>query len=129
MIVDAKDTPLAALSGGLPNMRNTLNNWFQSVTFNRVSKVVVNFELIEAETPFSFIGNVQPLPIRQLALKPEGQRSWRWITVWSTTDLLLNTDEIIAYKDFKYRVMAKFDWASSGYIEYHCCEQFIEGVA
>lgn len=126
MIQNASDLPITSTLGNLPQMGQTILSWFQTIQFIQITKAVVDHVLYETETPTNFSGVVEVFTAQQLALLPEGQRKWKWISVWSTPALALSPDDIFKYLDIKYRVMGKMDWSKYGYIEYHCCEDFTE---
>lgn len=120
MIPSAKNKPWNQISfANVPNMSGTLAGWMQTLIFNIITKTVKNFEVVETTTDVTFQGVWQPFSARQLALKPEGQRSWSWFMVHSTTDLSLNNDDVIKYRGVQYRVMANNNYVEYGYYEYH----------
>lgn len=111
----------------LPNLSNPITKWFQDISFVYVSKSIVNFEVVEIETVKSFVGVVQNLDSKQLQIKPEAQRSWSWKMIHCLPDLVLDVDDIIIYKDDRYRVMNIRDFKEYGYLEYHIVKDFING--
>lgn len=124
MIFNAKDRPLNCNPGTLPNLSGALLNWFQRMTFTKVTKTVVDFQVVEQEDEYTALGVRLPMQPQQVVIKPEGQRSWRWEVVFATPDLILNPDEIIRFGSVKYRVMGKLDWKEYGYLEYHISQDF-----
>lgn len=123
-LVNAKDTLLTDNPGTLPNMQQTLLNWFQVVTFTLISKSIVDHLLVESETPSSFLGVRQPMKPQMVAMKPEGQRSWKWETIHAHPDLVLKTDDVMVFFGIRYRVMEKLDWKEYGYVEYHIVQDY-----
>lgn len=117
-IRNAKDTPLNAQQGTIPDVGGALRNWFQYSVFGVVTKTTVNFQVVETVVDTPFRGVVQPMTGRQLMIKPEGERSWNWITVHSDPVLDLKTDSIIIYLGTQFRVMAKKDFEIYGYVYY-----------
>lgn len=70
-----------------------------------------------------FDGTLQPLPPRLLAMKPEGERSWKWWMLW--TEKLLGVDDVLVdSENDKYRVMSVGNWIGGGYREYHLLQDF-----
>lgn len=124
MIFDAKNVKIGAVPSTLPNMSDTLTSWFQNVTFIRITKSVVDFQVKEVQTPECFYGVRQPFSPQQLQMKPEGQRMWKWETIHATPALILIPDEIIKFENTKYRVSSKTDWKEYGYVEYHIVEDY-----
>lgn len=117
-INNAKDTPLNANSGTLPDMSSVLQDWYQTMTFGIITKNVSDFQVIESVMSTTFHGVWQPFTNRQLMMKPEGQRSWDWFMLHSEQALSLNTDDIIIYLTKQYRVMAKKDYTLYKYQYY-----------
>lgn len=105
--------------GGLPNMSGTLMSWSLPMTFNVVTKEVINFEVVETTTDVSFQGVWQPLSSQKLILKPESQRTWKWMQVHSQISLQLKNDDVVKYRGVQYRVMENLDYSEYGYYEYH----------
>lgn len=124
MISNAKDRPLASNPGTLPDVSGGLLNWFQTLTFTKIVKTVVDFEVSEARTTFSAQGVRQPMSAQKLSMKPEGQRAWKWETIHATPDLVLAVDEVISFGTTDYRIMERLDYSPYGYVEYHVVEDF-----
>jgi len=122
MIINAKDKPLN--TSGLPQMGEVLPSWFQKLTFNLVTKALVDYEVQEVLVPITTQGVRQPMSAQELAIKPEGQRGWKWETIHCLPDVKLNLDDIIIFDNTKYRVMQKWDWSEYGYIQYEICQAY-----
>jgi len=105
-------------------MREAFSGLYQRLTFTKVTKTVVDFEVVETEDPRFAMGVRQPLSAQKLMMKPEGQRSWKWEMIHSTPELVLSVDEVIVFGRTRYRVMEKFDWKEYGYVEYHIVQDF-----
>lgn len=124
-IHNANTVPLNVNSGTMPNLAEGLYDWFQNMTFTTIVKTIVNFAEVETLTTINFMGIMQPMSPRQLMMKPDGQRSWRWFTIHAFPFLRLNTDEIITFTDgISYRVMGIVDYTRNGYVEYHCVADY-----
>lgn len=121
--------PAIALSNkkfvSVPNMSETLFDWFQTMVFTIIEKKVVFFQNEEVPTNYNFLGVWQPFTSSQLMLKPEGQRSWDWFTLHSTPNLPMKNDDVVGYNLRQYRVMKKTDYTEYGYIEYQLIEDYI----
>lgn len=129
-ISNAANIPLNARTGTVPNMRNTLANWFQPLTFAKIVKTIQAFQVVETMTEFSFFGHVQVYTDKQLLLKPEGQRSWSWFKVFAQAEpasalLELDLDEIIVYQGVQTRVMAMKQWQLHSYMEYDWVQDWL----
>jgi hypothetical protein len=98
--------------------------WSQNFTFECITKQLENFQTVERKRAINFRGVIAPLKVRQLEIKPEGQRAWRWLEVHAKTCLALKIDDEIIYKCVRYRVMAVHDWSDYGYFRYEIAEGF-----
>lgn len=123
-LVNGKDTPLNSSFSTLPNVSDVLPDWFQPLTFDVVTKTIVNFENQETVRTITTQGVRQPMTAQQLAIKPEGQRAWKWETLHCLPDAVLQVDDIVIFNGVKYRVMQKWNWSEYGYCEYHICEAY-----
>jgi hypothetical protein len=75
----------------------------------------------------NFMGTWQPLSAEKIALKPEGERSWKWIQLHCRNGLKnLETNDLVIRDGEKtrYKVMERLDYSLSGFIEYHLVEDF-----
>lgn len=98
--------------------------WLKPMVFLVVTKSQVNFQTYEEEEKISFDGVWQPFSDRKLQMKPEGQRSWKWFTCHSFSQLPLDVDMIIEYVSKKYRVMEIRAYPEYGYYEYHLVDDY-----
>lgn len=124
-MINAKDKGLNY--SALPQMGEVLVSWFQNLTFDLITKTIVDYEVKETKTTVSTKGVRQPMSAQQLAIKPEGQRSWRWETLHCLPDIKLKIDDIVIFDGVEYRVMQKWNWPEYGYYEYHICEAYHDG--
>ena len=108
----------------MPQMRDTLLDWFKTLTFVRVVKLQVNFQIEEKMLPITLSGVWEPLSGRTLEIKPEGQRSWNWQRLVTNSDVMLNTDDEIVADSVRYRIMQKNQWDSNGIVEYHLVQDY-----
>lgn len=125
MITNAKDKPLTY--SGLPQVGDVLPSWFQPLTFDVVTKTIVNYEVEETTLTITTQGVRQPMSAQQLSIKPEGQRAWKWETIHCLPDVKLRVDDIVIFNGTKYRVAERWDWSEYGYLEYHI-HQAYEGT-
>ena len=122
MIINAKDKPLTY--SGLPQVGDVLPSWFQTLTFDLITKTVSNYEVVETTTTITTQGVRQPMSPQQISIKPEGQRAWRWETLHCLPDVKLKIDDIVIFDGIKYRVMQRWNWSEYGYLEYHICQAY-----
>ncbi len=101
-----------------PNVADAFWDWTNGITFKLVTTTVADFEV--TETPVqdvSFDGVLEPTPPQKLLVKPEGQRSWKWYTLWTTFNL--KDGQIVQDEQNKqYRVMSRGDWRNGGHQQY-----------
>lgn len=109
----------------LPDVSDSLLEWFQPMNFIMIAKSDVAFQAIETPTTIAFRGVWQPLTGQQLYMKPEGQRAWKWFMCHATQNLALDPDDVIGCRGVSYRVMSKKDYTNYGYIEYHLVEDYL----
>jgi hypothetical protein len=108
----------------LPKMTTTLGSWSQNFSFDCITKSLENFQVVERKRTIDFRGVIAPLSPRQLEIKPEGQRAWRWLEVHAPACLSLKPDDEVVFKCHRYRVMAVHDWSDYGYYRYEIAEAF-----
>lgn len=123
-IFNAATQTIDQSAGPTPNMRSTLAGWVRDLGLTRVDKTIVNFQTVETEVELPGRGVWQPLAATQLAIKPEGQRAWRWFMIHATTDLKLQTDDVIKRAGSPYRVMADAGWDDNGFKLYHVVNDY-----
>lgn len=107
-----------------PNVAEAMWDWETAVPLRIVDKTIVDFEVAEKKVLDTvFNGVLQPIPAQKLLIKPEGERKWKWYTLWTTQ--VLNMDMILLDADDReYRVMRSSDWNGAGFYEY----ELVQGV-
>lgn len=106
----------------MPKMEDVLAGWKQRLRLRVVRKDVTDFEINEADfTYVDFVGVLLPMPQQALAIKPEGQRSWKWWTLGTRTHLD-NGNIVLDKEGREYRVMNVEDWNQAGYRRYQVAE-------
>lgn len=107
-----------------PNMQDAFLDWQTRSTFSVVTKSLSNYQVSEskgAET--SFDGLLYPQSAQQLAIKPEGQRTWKWWALISSKALALDT-VIKDASSKEFRVMSVRDFSMAGFYEYDLVENY-----
>ena len=122
IITNAKDKGLNF--SGLPQVGGVLPGWFQPLEFEIVTKTLVNYEVQEIIIEISTQGVRQPMMAQKIAIKPEGQRAWKWETLHCLPDVPLKVDDEVIFGGKTYRVMNKWDWTEYGYCEYEICQGY-----
>lgn len=104
----------------LPNLQTAVMAWSSTIDVQLVCKSQENYKTVESLLLKRVRGVIQPYSVKQLNILPEGQRSWKWITLHCDTTLDLKVDDIvILYGQDRYRVMGLMDFKQYGYYEYH----------
>lgn len=123
-ISNASNRPLNALAGSVPDVSGALLDYLQPMTFTTIVKTVENFQVVETPTSVSFQGVWQPFTARQIQMKPEGQRAWKWFMVHALVALPLVPDDVVTYLGTQYRVKADNDYSIYGYYQYELIEDY-----
>ena len=124
-IRNAGSIPLSQqASGTVPDVSGALQDYFQPMIFETVSKTVNGFVVQETGNPIYFRGVLQPLSGRVLALKPEGQRAWSWLQLHADIALVLNVDDVVLWRGKQTRVMTRKDFSLYGYSYYELCQDW-----
>lgn len=108
----------------MPDVSGALFDWFAPMTFGVVTKTIKNFQAVEVQTQVDTAGVWQPFTDRQLLLKPEGQRRWKWFQLHALPSLTLTPDDVVTYLGEQYRVMSEKDYRLNGYVEYHLVNDY-----
>lgn len=123
-ISNASSRLLTETSGTLPDVSGALLDYFQAMTFVHVGKVVDEFIVTETPTDIDFQGVIQPFGARQLAMKPEGQRAWKWWMLHAQPGITLEPDEVVSYQGTQYRVRSQNDYGLYSYVSYELTEDY-----
>jgi hypothetical protein len=108
----------------IPQIKRAFNRWQSDITMIKVAETVVDYEVVETETEFTFKGVVQPLAREELKAKPEGERSWEWLMIHTYINIELETGDKIKYQGKDFKVMAKKDYELNNYYEYHIVKDY-----
>lgn len=130
-IPNACNVPLNLRQGTIPDLGEALRDWMQLMTFTKVTKETVGFQVMETATNVSFWGVIMPFTSRQLAMKPEGQRSWSWFKVYAQAApagsvIALNTDDVGTWNGIQTRVMARTHFVLHGFTEMEWLQDWTE---
>jgi hypothetical protein len=121
---NANEVPLSSNPGTLPNVADTVANWFQLLVFEKIVKTVVNFQVVETTTPVQFQGVVITDPKRSLVMNTNGQRMWKVKSLFCWPSVLLAPDDVVKYENVQYRVMAGADYKQYGLFEYWLTQDY-----
>lgn len=123
-INNARDVPLNANTGTVPEMSETLAEWYQPMTFGLITKTIIAGQNVESVVNISFRGVWQPLHGRKLDMRPQGQRQWDSYMLHSDLALSLKIDDVVNYLGKQYRVMTKIDYSLYKYQYYELLENW-----
>lgn len=108
-----------------PNLSSTLFDWEVPLTLEKVYQDVVEGDFTYTTQKINFKGVWQPLKNEVLQLKPEGQRSWKWIWIHAVTGTLnLETGDKVIFNGERYKVVEKKDYSLNGFVEYQLVEDY-----
>ena len=124
-IYNANTRLLTENSGTLPDVSEGILNYMQPMTFDVITKTVVNFQVVETTTPLSFYGMWQQTNKRRLDMKDVGERKWNYYTVHTQQAIQLTPDDVVIYLGKQYRVLAANDYNLYGYFEYELVDDYI----
>jgi hypothetical protein len=127
-ITNGCDTPIN-LGGASPAMsvESLLFGQLEPLTFGISQEIQdeTTFQVVETFRSVSTQGIVQPLEVRSLAIKPEGERRWTWLKIWALADLSLKPGDRITVQgtpimpeNQPYRIMGTKPWARHGFMYY-----------
>lgn len=123
-VVSANKTSVTNSAIALPSVRSTIIGWFRPLIVNKITKSVVDFEIQEVSKDIRCMGVIQPFGPNQLKLKPEGQRSWEWKMLHTTSDIHLENDGRFKIAGVPYRVMSNQDFSEYGYFTYELVRDY-----
>ena len=101
-----------------PHMNEAFWGLTDPVVFTVVQPKPVDYEAVEVpENQIYFDAVIQPLNPRLLIIKPEGERKWKWWTMW--TEQILAPDSVVQDESgAQYRIMPQSNWDGATYREY-----------
>ena len=120
MIKRGKDTKLTE-TAFLPEVSSAVQKVLQRVKIGIVSRSQVDAKTQAIPTYRMALASIQPMD-EKIAIKKEGDRSWKWYTVHAEPDLDLETMDVIVLFGESYKVMGKKNWKQYGFIEYSVIE-------
>ena len=106
-----------SLRGGLPQMGNPVNVWSIPLTLIKIEQKIVDGDLVQSERVYQFAGCIQPFRTEDLLAKPEGQRTWSYYWVHTTSTLPFQISDKIKYQNVKYKVTGIKNYDIYGYKE------------
>lgn len=123
-LVNGKNRCLNEQALDLPDVSDAVQLFLQPMKMDLVRKEQVDGYTQETTKCLTGLAVRQPFTAQQLAIKPEGERHWKWSTLHAEIDICLKLDDIVKIRDVKYRIMERLDWTEYGYNEYHMVEDY-----
>lgn len=123
------DVAINLMQGSIPDLGETLSDWYQNMCFEKVGKLLdgdTAFQVVETTTVIPFRGIIVPERPWELTLKPVAQRTWKFYKCFAETVLPLFTDDVVLWQGSQYRVVAVTDWTLYGYMEYSLAQDWVE---
>lgn len=109
----------------MPQLAAVFANWTSRITLTKRTQTISAGLVSYTDSDMNFRGIIQPLSPEAIALKPEGQRSWKWLQIHcQNCTLPLTTDDQIVYLGEIYKIMAVLDYGQNGFQEFHCVKEF-----
>lgn len=113
--------------GPFPEVGSVLSGWQNAMTFIKITTVVTDYEAVKTETAYSFQGVFEYMSPRELFFKSEGQRAWKWCTLWTKNGEDIQVGDIIEDpKGTRYKVTRSNDWGQAGYSQYEILQDYID---
>lgn len=123
-----RNLKISQMNSGLPQMTNALTGWEVAVVANYVKQEIIDGDIVDSSYTKKMQGVLQPLKAEQIALKPEGQRSWAWYWLHVKPQYdKLRTEQIVLINNIPYKVMAVKNYDIYGYIEYEVIRDYSNG--
>lgn len=129
MIKNARHQKIDDVPLGLPDVSGAVQSFLQPARLGIVHKAQVSGYTQETVSWIRTQLVRQAFTPEQLALKPEGERSWKWYTLHTLPDICLKTDDIIMLHGLRMRIMEISGYAEYGFNEYHAIEDYTTRIA
>jgi len=115
-------------SNDLPDMSQGVQMFFQNIVIELIYKQNDHGFLDETPTVIKTQGVRVTQTSRQLAMKPEGERKWKWSTLFMVPDpkRSLKEDDRLKIHGIKYRVMSDTSNLEYGVASFELIEDYDE---
>ena len=123
-VQSANKRTVSEVTSSQPDMSGTVTGWSEQLVFTKLLKKIVDRESVDERREFTCMGIVQPFSAQGLKIKPEGERSWKWWMLHTTTAVDLQNGEQFVLRGIQYRVMSRKAYFRNGYYEYELVETF-----
>lgn len=135
-VFSAGSLPLRHSSGGQPFMGETLLDWFEPMVLGVITTVIQTGEEDETQNgvaketvrEVATQGCFQAGTGEKLDIQSVGERSWQNGVLHTMSDFNVPTDSIIRNCAVRYRIKAKGDYSTNGFIRYELVEDYTPAV-
>lgn len=113
---------------GMPQMKAAFSGWTQKITLTRITQSIVDGLDTETSTTLTYQGTIQPLSVKQLMLKPEGLRAFKWLEIHCVNGgTKLDDGDFIIYNGERFKIMGVWDYSLNNYMQYNAVKDFQNG--
>jgi hypothetical protein len=123
LVPSANKVPLSRMTAQ-PSMRDTITGWSETITLVRLLKKIVNHENVNERTEFTCQGMIQPFSKRDLLIKPEGQRAWKWWMLHISSSIETPPGAEFEIAGVTYKVMGELPYFRNGFYEYELVQGY-----
>ena len=122
-ITCAKDRPLFPAEVQ-PNMSSAFQNWTETGPVQIVRSILVEGEAQKKTRTVTASTCVQPLSAQKIAMKPEGERAWKWWQIVASLELDAEIGDLIEIGRVGYRVLGRWDYSRNGFRQFEATEDY-----
>jgi len=102
----------------IPRVTQALRGMMKATPYRVIEKTIDDHEVVETTASMRVVYIVlQPMKSRDISVKPEGQRRWKWLDGWSQERLNLDWT-VIDSAHRRFRIMGQTDWSDAGFYKY-----------
>ena len=124
-IFNASSRTVSQSANTVPQMGGNMQDWFVNLTFKRRLVEQQDSQVIEKWTSFVARGFVQPFTGRVLEIMKQGDRSWKWSSLFALPGLTLNIQDIVVDANgVPYRVQTEKDFSIFGFVRYYVIRDY-----
>lgn len=126
-IIGAGNKNILEAATSTPSMRSALIGWNRPILIELITTKINDLGIAEkVSRPISTTGTLQPMRPREVALKPEGFRAWRWFCLHTTNEIGLKPEDRVVRKGIPYRVMSSMGYEDYGFFKYELVQDYQE---
>jgi len=129
IIVNARDIPLCETARSFADVKDSILAFSQPAIAVFINKEQVSGYTEERQSEVATRACIQPFNSQQLKILSEGQRAWRWFTLWCLDNLNLMPDDAFIIKGVRYRIQERLDWSDYGYTRYNVIEDYTDNAS